>query len=92
MFGSFGTAQMLSPKILRDNDFGQLGFYEMSLFFMSFGFCSFISTSIVTYLGDRLTLFLAALTYSLHTGCYILPILRVEYPESTFFLLDKTFV
>jgi hypothetical protein len=91
MFASFGTAQMLSPKILRDNDFGNLGFYEMSLFFMTLGLGSFISTSLVTYLGQRLTLFLAALSYALHTGCYILPVLRVEYPDSTLLLLDKTF-
>ena len=82
---------MLSPKILRDNDFGNLGFYEMSLFFMTFGFCSFVSTPIVTYLGDRLTLFFAALTYAVHTSCYILPILRVENPDSDFFMLNRTF-
>jgi len=76
MFGAFGTSLFLSPKILKDNDFGYLGWYTMALFFLCQSIFSVISTSVVNYLDVRTSLVFSSLTYALHTVVYILPVYK----------------
>jgi hypothetical protein len=78
--------------VLDENDFGNLGFYSLGLLYCVFGFCSFIASPIVKKIGARWCLILGAFCYSFYVGSFVLPAYRTEFPDSTVFLLDKTFI
>ena len=82
LFTSYITAQGLATKVLKDNDFGNLGFYSLGVLYFVFGCSSFITAPIVRKLGDKCTLSVGALCYAFYTGSFIVPLMRTQYPEN----------
>jgi len=82
LFSAFNTAQNLTTKVMKDNDFGNLGFYSLATHYCFFGICCFFSAPIVIKLGHRFSLLLGALTYSIYISAFILPIERANNPDN----------
>jgi fluoride ion exporter CrcB/FEX len=82
LFTAFSTAQNLTTKILEDNDFGKLGFYALAVLYCTFGCFSFLSAPIVTYLGNKLSLFIGAMCYVVYNAIFILPLMRSQHPDN----------
>ena len=78
----FVTAQGLAAKVLKDNDFGDLGFYSLGVLYFFFGASSFVSAPIVGCLGDKWSLSLGMFTYTFYLSAFIPPCLRSEDPEN----------
>jgi hypothetical protein len=76
------TALGVTTKILKDNNFGQLGFYSMSLMFLFFGFFSFFMGPIVRKLGDKYAFSLGTFCLSFYIGGFFLPMMRAEYKDN----------
>jgi MFS family permease len=92
LFTAFNTAQSLSVTVLKDNDFGELGFYSLAVLYMSFGVSSFFAAPIVKRCGERTSLVVASLAYILFTAVFILPALRSENPDRDGWLLSRGFI
>jgi len=78
--------------VLIDNEFGNLGFYSLGVFFFSLAVCSFISSSVVTKCGERLALVGGSLTFSLYAATFILSSYQYENPALHARYLNKTFI
>merc|ERR1711957_262249 len=81
LFTAFHTAQNLTTKVLKDNHFGQLGFYALGVLYGSFGISSFFSAPLVHYLGHKKSLILGSLCYAIYIAGFILPLERSQHPE-----------
>ena len=92
LWAAFNTSQCLSGEVLRANDFGNLGFYSLSVqyFFCVFG--CFLATPMVTKTGFRVSLFVGSITYSMQVATYILPAYRSENLDSEAWYLQKGFI
>ena len=77
---------------MEDNNFGDLGFYSLSLLYLVFGFACFVSLPIVKALGSRASLVLGALCYTVYVASFILPAFRTQNPESTRLALNRKFI
>jgi hypothetical protein len=82
LFTAYITSQALATKVLKDNDFGNLGFYSLGVLYFVFGCSSFITAPIVRKLGDKKALSIGAICYAFYTGSFIIPLMRSEYPEN----------
>ncbi len=92
LFTSFNTAQSLAGQVLSDNNFGNLGFYSLSVLYLVFGFSCFVSLPIVKYLGPKKCLIFGALCYTFYVSTFILPAFKTQNPTSTSVLLEKQFI
>lgn len=59
--------------MLSDNNFGNLGFYSLSVLYLVFGFSCFVSLPVVKKLGARTCLVIGALCYTFYVSTFILP-------------------
>jgi hypothetical protein len=82
LFTAFATSQNIATKVLKDNDFGNLGFYSLGVAYFVFGCSAFFTGPIVKKLGDKCTLSLGAFCYCFYTSSFILPLMRFEYPDN----------
>jgi hypothetical protein len=64
----------LTTKVLKDNGFGQLGYYSLAVSFMLFGMFSFLSAPIVRKLGSRISLSVGSFCFGLRICSFLLPI------------------
>jgi MFS family permease len=92
MFAAFNTAQNLTTKVMKDNNFGNLGYYSLAVHYFFFGICSFISAPVVMKLGPRLSMLFGAMTYSIFIAAFILPIERNDHPDNQTLQGMKTFI
>jgi hypothetical protein len=67
---------------MKDNNFGNLGFYSLGILYGTFGIASFFATSIVKKCGDRIALGCGALCYVFYLASFIPPLIRSEYPDN----------
>jgi hypothetical protein len=67
--------------VLKDDHFGNLGFYSLGLHYMCFGICSFMSAPIVKKLGEKYSLMIGCSTYVLYIGAFIPPCEWHEHPD-----------
>jgi MFS family permease len=80
-FIAFNTAQDLATKVLKDDHFGQLGFYSLGVHYACFGIFSFMSAPIVNKLGEKYSLMIGCSTYILYIGAFIPPCEWHEHPD-----------
>jgi hypothetical protein len=78
LFTSFGTAQALAGHVLEEDDFGNVGFYSLSILYCVFGSCCFISLPVVKRLGAKCCLILGAFCYTFYVASFILPSLAAQ--------------
>lgn len=67
---------------MRDDNFGDLGFYSLGLNYGCFGLFSFLSAPIVKKWGAKRSIIIGCLTYCIFIGAFILPCLSLENPRS----------
>ena len=82
LFSVFNTAQNLASEVLDDLGFGKLGFYSLGVLYFSFSFSCFIATPIVNKCGERMSMTIGALCYTVYVGSFILASTPIKY-EST---------
>lgn len=92
LFTSFNTAQSLAGQVLSDNNFGNLGFYSLSVLYLVFGFSCFVSLPIVKHLGQKKCLIIGALCYTFYVSTFILPAFKTQNPASDSLFLRKQFI
>lgn len=71
LFIAFNTAEVLATKVLKDNDFGQLGFYSLGIIYGFYGFFCLFSTTLVHKLGERMALVLGTLCYVVYIFTFV---------------------
>ena len=49
-----------------------MGFYSLAVLYCVFSICSFFATPFVNKCGERVSMTLGALCYTLYTGCFVL--------------------
>lgn len=89
LFCVFNTAQNLASQVLDDLGFGNFGFYSLGVLYFAFAICCFVATPIVNSCGERFSMTLGALCYTLYTGSFILASAPIKYQEeadSNFFM------
>jgi MFS family permease len=71
----------LATKVLKDDHFGQLGFYSLGLHYSVYGICSFMAAPIVKRWGEKKSLMVGCSTYVLYIGAFIPPCEWHEHPD-----------
>ena len=65
---------------MKDNDFGDLGYYSLALLYFCFSICSFFATAIVNKIANiKVSLSMGALCYSFWVLCFILPSFYAQF-------------
>jgi len=80
LFTAFNTAQNLATKVLRDDSFGQLGFYSLGAHYCAFGLFSFAAAPSVNKIGPKVSMMIGCCLYALYIGAFILPCWCHEHP------------
>ena len=62
----------MAAQVLVDLGFGDLGFYSLGVLYFAFSFSCFIATPIVNKCGERISMTLGALCYTLYIASFIL--------------------
>ena len=81
LFCVYKTAQNLAPQVLDDLGFGSMGFYSLAVLYMTFSFSSFVATPIVNKCGERFSMVLGSMNYTLYTASFILASAPSQFPE-----------
>jgi len=93
LFCAFNIAANLCEKVLRENDFGNLGFYILGMGYLFCGLSAiFVAAPIIDKIGDKYAFFLGSLGYSAYVWSFILPAFRSEHPDSDSFFYSKGFI
>jgi hypothetical protein len=74
LFTAGNTAANLLSQIMRDNNYGNLGFYSMGTMYLCFGMSSFFSAPVLACLGDKYSIAFGSLAHVIQTGVQILPL------------------
>ena len=82
LFTAYLSAQGLTTKVMKDNNFGNLGFYSLGILYCTFGISSFFAAPLVNKMGERCALGCGSLCYVFYLGAFIPPLLRSEYKEN----------
>lgn len=89
---SFNATQNIIAIILDKNGFGNLGFHSLALIYLSWGLVSLISANIVRKIGLRRSLVSGAVSNTILTLTYLLPICKSTFPNSDSIFTDSTFI
>lgn len=81
LFSVFNTAQNLASQVLDDLGFGNLGFYSLGTLYFTFSLSSFLATPIVNNCGERISMTVGAMCYTLYTASFILASTPLKYPD-----------
>jgi hypothetical protein len=76
MSASFNVAQQIQSKIMKQANFGNLGFYTLSLHYGIWGVFSFTAAPVVKKCGYKFALIFGGLSYALYIFGFLLPIER----------------
>ena len=80
IFTAFNTCQNLASKVLKDDQFDNLGFVSLAVLYLVFAVCGFFGAAIVNKIGSvKVTLFIGALCYTFWIVCFILPSYYQKY-------------
>ena len=82
LYSAVNPAQNLLSAVLKYDGFGNIGFYTMAAYYLSFGVFSFLATPIVRKFGDKWSIVLGCVTYAIMTAADILPALAYDNPGS----------
>ena len=75
------TAQNLATQVLEDLGFGDLGFYSLGVLYFAFAFSCFVATPIVNRCGERISMTVGSMCYTLYIGSFALASATLKYPE-----------
>ena len=82
IFTAFNTCQNFASKVLKDDNFDDLGNTSLATLYLVFAFFGFFSTAIINKIGSlRISLFLGAMCYSFWIVCFILPSYYQKYSD-----------
>ena len=84
LFTSFELASSLSGHIMRENGFGNIGFYALAIRYLVFGFSSFFTLSIVKRFGTKRCFVVAPLGFTTFVASFILPAYRAAGADIPF--------
>jgi hypothetical protein len=59
-------AQNIISQVLKDDGFGNLGFYALGVMYATFGVCSMFANVLIKKFGYRLSFFIGLLSYLLY--------------------------
>lgn len=80
LFTAFNTCQNFASKVLKDDDFGNLGNTTLAVLYLVFACCAFFSKAIIMKIGSlKAALFIGAMCYSFWIVCFILPSYYQKY-------------
>ena len=82
LFCVYNTAQNLASEVLDDLGFGNLGFFSLAVLYFSFAFSCFVATPIVNKCGERFSMTVGALCYTMYLACFILASAPGQFPEA----------
>jgi len=68
MMNATNVLQNIAPTVIHDAGFGNLGFYENGLMFLTFAFFSFAIASQMNYFGYKWTMIIGTFTYFIFTA------------------------
>jgi MFS family permease len=89
LFNVFNTAQNLASQVLDDLGFGDLGFYSLGVLYFAFSLSCFVATPIVNKCGERISMTVGALCYTLYTASFMLASAPLQYPDTDIWILKK---
>lgn len=78
MFTSFMTCQSITPKIMKELGYGNIGFINLAIIYGSFCLFSLLSVYINRKLGHRMTLFLSSSLYAIWAFVFMLPAYKYQ--------------
>ena len=77
---------------MREAGFGNLGFYNLSILYLTVSISSFFSTPIVNKMGIRISLFVGTMCYVFWTISFLCPSMYNEKKGSGVFLFNHDFI
>jgi hypothetical protein len=69
---------------MKENGFGNLGFYTLGLMFFFLGVFSFLAAPIIQCLGEKGAFSISTLCYGIATATFLIPLYKSQYPENEF--------
>ena len=95
MQNAVNVLQNITPVILEQADFGNLGFYASSSVFLTMGFASFSAAPQLRYFGYKYTMVIGICTYLIYTSCQLLALYyasgKLQELKSMIYGLNITF-
>jgi len=82
LFATFYTASGLAGKVLAENDFGQHGFYSLSVLYFVFTIFCLFADQIVTRVGIKRSIVIGSLAYAFYCSTFILSSYAGKHPEA----------
>jgi hypothetical protein len=82
LFIAANVSNNLITTVLDNVGFGLLGYYNLGIYYFSFGIFSFLAVPVVMRLGDKGSLILGCFTYFFMIGTQVLPCWRYDHPNS----------
>jgi len=92
LWSSFDTSEGLLGTLLKENDFGDLGFYSLGIFNLVQTLACFFAVPIVKRAGFRASFVMGGLTYTLFVSSFVLPAYHAQNPTSSAWFADRTFI
>ena len=71
-YSVFNTSQNLAAHVLKELDYGNMGFYSIAIKYGVEGIVCLFATPFVNKCGERISSFVGALCFTLYAGCFIL--------------------
>jgi MFS family permease len=82
LFIAANVSNNLISTVLYSIDFGMLGYYNLGIYYFSFGVFSFLAVPVVMRLGDKWSLIVGCLTYTFMVGSQIPPCWRYDHKNA----------
>lgn len=81
MFTAYYAQNAIAPKIMKELGYGNIGFVNIAIIYLTFCFGSLFASTINRKLGHKATLFLASLMYVIWAWAFLLPVYKHENKE-----------
>ena len=78
MFTAFITCQSLTPKIMQELGYGNIGFINLAVIYLTFGILALLAVPINRKFGHRLTLFFSSSFYAIWAFVFMLPAYKYQ--------------
>ena len=74
LYSAFNSTSNVTTQIFADDGYGQLGFIQLAVLYMSMGIGSLMSTAVINKLGTRLCLLMGGIGTLLQILSTLLPV------------------
>ena len=81
MFTPFISCQAITPQIMNELGYGNVGFINLAIIYLTFGLTALLATPINRKLGHKFTLIISSSTYAIWAFAFILPAYKYENSE-----------